>query len=410
MLSTFPHRNGNMDHDVASAATGSSTNAAVAGAPPRPPGKQRKRKRGNPSSEKRMDTLREIQGAKFEAERRRRIEEATGGFSADIPLPKLTEVSSTVTPLMVEIPVETRGIGFSATLAFEKLRQQFPAKVDGLANIQQVYRASLAQAWLVRARCQETRAKETLNPDEYDDVFVPFDLQIVEGFRENFGLVANAISSYGWFDHGGSSYWPTVPVTPMYDDDTIQPYSGLVKAEELRQVVVALATDDVPLEDRERFRDSNSLPGATWDDDALLTNGDVICPDGWPDRASLRDDLLALNAVLEFARTKAPGLLGSVDYSGRGSCNGLVSRRVVAGDSSLVIRNGRPAVNFSPLEDFYTAVPVDEQPLLRGALSLAGEWTENFSPPYRHECSASRRVNLDWLRIADHAISIRSTR
>lgn len=77
-------------------------------------------------------------------------------------------------------------------------------------------------------------------------------------------------------------------------------------------------------------------------------------------------------ALFEFLQTKLPRLLGAVDYSGRGSANGLVSSKLTYCDSSKVTDGQGTRTIISPsVEDFYSGQMEEEQTLLRGALLLA---------------------------------------
>lgn len=86
-----------------------------------------------------------------------------------------------------------------------------------------------------------------------------------------------------------------MPPTPRYEDDSICPSSTLVTASQLRDYVVALSDDEAMMEeDRRQFVESNTLPGANFNDDFVLINPDQVCPDGWPNRALVSDDLDAV--------------------------------------------------------------------------------------------------------------------
>lgn len=88
-----------------------------------------KRKRGKQSHKNRMDKYREAQGSHFESDRRRKIEERKGGFSADVPLLNLYNVATTMEKLSVDVPLGTRSVGFAEANCYETLRSVFPQKV-----------------------------------------------------------------------------------------------------------------------------------------------------------------------------------------------------------------------------------------------------------------------------------------
>lgn len=162
------------------------------------------RKRSQGSNQRKHDEHRVAKGDAFEADRRRQIEERTGGFDFDLPLPKLADVCPGIIVQTAQIPISTRGIGFSCAYAYDKAFSAFPQKVVEKCSIYQLYRASLVQAELLLMK-DEGRKRNTFSPDPDQRSDADFD-KLVCGHRETFTVIANAISSYGWFDYNGLNF------------------------------------------------------------------------------------------------------------------------------------------------------------------------------------------------------------
>lgn len=363
-------------------------------------GKKRKNRRGKGSSEKHAETFRDRINSETMASHRSRVFDKTYGDADLEPIPVVRELEEPAERLVSQIHASTRGVGFAVAASYERALASYPMKVPQLCSIFQAYRASLLQAYLKVVVAYEERPKASLDPVDVDFTLTEELRNLIRGFPDSFSLVANVVSGLGWFEHSGCSFWPYIRCR-RDNNGRVIPDPFCVSAANLRDTAVRMAGVGRAAA-REQFVRLNPWPGATYTDDNRLENLEEVAPVGWPDRNSARRDLLAYQALLQFLANKSQRCVRACDFRGKGSTHALVSRRARLDERILVDDDGHLVIEFAPGSQLYGVLPVSEQEVVRGGLSLVGE---SLTPHgYRSPPAATWTRSFDWLFAADSVI------
>lgn len=289
----------------------------------------------------------------------------------------------------VPIPITTRGIGIHINNYFNFCQRVFAHKLP--CNVHQLYRVSLLQLD-VRLLCCQRANVLPFDPDA--DIVYPLpyfnEFTDVTILQDNFNIVAKAISSVGNFTLNDIVYQPYAPQMlestiskdsderdvndemEMFEDNLrtiLDPY--VVTIQNLRNVVVALATPDTPAYERCQFIKRNPLPGANFNND-LLTNPDQIMPNKYDFKAASNDIIAVMELFQKFSENLVLWhMVEPIHFQNPGHLSILVSvHHPINAEFAL----DKQSLVYSEQSTIRSYQPADEHDQYEGSVNLMNEF------------------------------------
>lgn len=375
--------------------------------------------RGKPSEKKHTEEYRKRENEKFNAERIARAKERTfEGIDTELEI--LKKISISTTALTIQLPVSTRGIGLIAQELFAFYNRVAPRAVQATGITAEIlYKVGLMQfsAQLHLAWTMHSDVLDVVKADMADTFMALDTIERVKTTTNN-TLVLLSLPALlsGLFKHGDTYYLPFVPelntisaghptpersVTKRRAADTERklPHPYRVVAQNLSGMITALADQENPVAAgvRQYFRNHCPIPGLTWNENNFVTNNPY--PDNWINM--FRNDALIYNAFISSIASKQQSGIGTLPLDGQGSHAALVSEYQFV-DMSVG--------NVSDVDNKFRApIHLDQSSMLRGGLSLLGEYPEvSGQMPAEPLCLAMRTPfsavihrDFNWVALLD---------
>lgn len=150
----------------------------------------------------------------------------------------------------------------------------------------------------------------------------------------------------------------------------------------LREVVLSLGNNNVPVQYQRRFHRNNPIPGAIWEgapENPILLNADEIIPDDYG-QEELTDDIVDLKVKINFLNKKGPNYFTSaISLSPDGSKSMLVCNE----QEYLKVLDRNPGEDIlryydrlkltGDITEFYNIEKLTPIEQIYGTLSLLGE-------------------------------------
>lgn len=401
---------------------------------------RRRGRRGRISRQKRVDAYRRVQNQVTIAAHRDAVRARLSGL--DTITDMFSKFNLNKQPYAVPLPITTRGVGFASAMTYSSLCTLDSRIAEVQCDVHTVYRVALAQQAVQMCVSHRTPIRHLPIPTcvEYSDASLPVDFcSRFATVTETFLPLLAPVASIGNFEFDGTAFVPMLvkpkypkewcasvdlDITPVMEDDESEdplprrrrrrlplvvdneflPDPFTTTIQNLRLTVRALSSPRTPSMVRQYYRRWCPIPGASWSDEDVLLNADVICPPKYLRTPDMwRRDTLRFNALVQAASKRFGYLVAPIVLDGLGDRRSLVSFQPLE-ERNIVINVTGVEVTF-PSQCTFSAVR-DLQPaeLMTGAVALLGE----KPPVHLGEGYGLRERDaqvvcqvLDWLTLVD---------
>jgi hypothetical protein len=200
----------------------------------------------------------------------------------------------------IGVPVSTRAVGVSVVNTYNKVmnvqanRERVP-----VVTIFQMYRVMLA---LIERKVYDNRVASRLEDQEcwYSSEQFEDYKEVITSLNLCFQQVGALLRCVASFKYDDTSYVPLFPADVETPHHELVPTPEVVFLTNLRRVVMSLSNNRTAIAVRRNFMLRNSIPGAVFNQNAILTNADVIMLANYTPR-NLRDDAYAVKRWIEAA-------------------------------------------------------------------------------------------------------------
>lgn len=274
------------------------------------------------------------------------------------------------------IATTTRAVGLSVVTTYNRMtaleanRQRLPD-----LNIHQFFRVMLAMAEKV---VFDNRTAANLDNREAWYNPIPFEqfksvITSLNVCPQQIGALLRCSSS---FKFEQVNFVPLYPAGAYDDQNRLVPAPESVCLTNLRDVVQSLSNPRVPVAVRRNFLNRNSIPGADFNQNAVLQNPDAIIPANY-DADNLRNDLYAVKNWIESA-CDLKGVREKWFTQIRWTELMHGNESMLVGNATenlrLVFADGRTIIE-GDVKDFWYRSPMSDQMVMMGTYHLGGELT-----------------------------------